>query len=68
MTILSFSMSSNHRDKGLEVLAAAINAIVRVELHLRRRNAENQTSVGGDGQAFNEIRACFQPLIEPTMS
>jgi len=53
------------RDKGLEVLAAAINAIVRVELRLSAvQRRKIKLLLVGDGQAFNEIRACFQPLIE----
>jgi glycosyltransferase involved in cell wall biosynthesis len=53
------------RDKGLEVLAAAIDAIVREELppatNLRDRI---KLLLVGDGRAFDEIRACFQSLIQ----
>jgi glycosyltransferase involved in cell wall biosynthesis len=53
------------RDKGLEVLADAMRAIVRGELAAAQSMHERvKLLLVGDGQAFEEIRACFQPLIE----
>jgi glycosyltransferase involved in cell wall biosynthesis len=53
------------RDKGLEVLADAMRAIVRGELAAARSMHDRvKLLLVGDGQAFEEIRACFQPLIE----
>ena len=53
------------RDKGLEVLAAALRTVVRGELTpatvLRDRI---KLLLVGEGAAFNEIRARFQPLIQ----
>jgi glycosyltransferase involved in cell wall biosynthesis len=47
------------RDKGLEVLAAAMKVIVR------EKNARAiKLLLAGDGQEFNQIRARFQPLIQ----
>jgi glycosyltransferase involved in cell wall biosynthesis len=53
------------RDKGLEVLADAMRAIVRGELAAAQSVHDRvKLLLVGDGQAFEEIRACFQPLIE----
>ena len=53
------------KDKGLEVLATTMNAIVRGDgphaTHLRDRI---KLLLVGDGLAFNEIRALFQSLIQ----
>lgn len=53
------------RDKGLEVLAAAINAIVRQELiPATELHDRIKLLLVGDGRTFDEIRACFQSLIQ----
>ena len=52
-------------DKGLGVLATAMKGIVREEsTHAPYPGGKLKLLLAGDGPAFNEVRACFQPLIQ----